>query len=638
VDPTPTPDATLDKPEPLVLGLTTFTPVRPRVMAVGAVVCAGLGLLVVAQIFARLALGSEVDLPSLVSAALLLGGTLTFITLGVMSWRAQKKPPGAVVLDDVTVLLPSSWGRPPRKVDLSALTSIELRARAGEPFLVLATQHRMWFLGGVHFERGERAVVELFEALRRNVKALDGGPAQLKAMEERLDALAFALSRRPIVSLLVVTALGIAYLFEVERGVPLQTWGLVDLGALVPSLVKAGEAWRLAASQLLHVSAWHLLINSVSLLFVGAIVERLIGRMRTVIVLLGAGLLGALASVFISAPVMSVGASASACALFGAAAIIRARFGGQVPAGLRQSATWWVTLALGAGLVPLAQPQVDAVGLVVGAVAGAGLTLALVPRDLRPGMPPPSGLLLQLGAASLLAVLVGSAGVAFSTPPRPAEAQIAALLTAESEQERSRATRVLPLAKALAFSEGPAKAEINAGLDAIAKLSADEAERSDVLKARAALTYRLGQPAEAVALQHRALTEVKLTPREASLMARFAREADARPVFVFGDAAQVPIHTAAGRPLTLEFEAPVDGVFVLAAIEAGKSGKPGLAVARVPGPVEGKIEVQMPKRPGVALPGYATLIPLVVGVGDCHCDAPSVRFVAHDPLVDKLPR
>ncbi len=627
-----------DRPQQLVLGLTTFTPVRPPVMAAGAVVCAGLGLLVVLQIFARLALGAEVELPALVSAMLLLGGTLTFITLGVMGWRAQRRPPGAIIVDDVTVLLPSPWGRAPRKVALDALTSIELRARAGHPILVLATVHRMWFFGGVHFEEGDHAVVRLFERLRVNVKALEGGPAQLKAMDDRLDALAFAISRRPIVSLLVVTALGVAYLFEAERAVPEQTWGLVDLGALVPSLVKTGEVWRLAASQLLHVSAWHLLINSVSLLFVGAIVERLIGRMRTVIVLLGAGLLGAAASAFISSPVLSVGASACACALFGAAAVIRLRFGGQVPAGLRQSWTWWVTLGLGAALVPLAQPQVDGLSLVVGAVSGVLLTLLLVPRDLRPGMPPPSGLPLQLGAATLLAVVVGSAGVAFSTPPRPAEAQIAALLQAESELSSSSAGRVLPLARALAFSEGPAKAELNRAIATLDKLGDDEAQQPDVLRARAALTFRLGEPVAAVALQHRALGEAQLSSREASLMARYAREAAVRPVFVYDDDKQVPIHTAAGKPLTLEFEESVDGVFVLAAIEAGKTGRPGLAIARVPGPVMGKIEVQRPKRPGVALPGYATLSPLVVGVGDCHCDKPSVRFVAHDPLVEKLPR
>lgn len=622
---------------PLVFAMTTFTPVRPPMMAVGVVVCAGLGMLVIAQIVGSLAMGAPLDMKAVVSAALLFGGTLTFATLVVLSWRARRRPAGVIVLNDVTVMLPSPWGRTTHQVPLSELTSIELRARAGHPILVLATAHRMWFFGGVHFEDGDQAVLRLYERLRAHVKALDGGPALLKGMDERLDALAFALSRRPVVSLLVVSALGIAYLFEAERGVPEQAWGLVDLGALVPSLVHSGEAWRLASSQLLHVSSWHLLINSVSLLFVGAIVERLIGRMRTVIVLLGAGLLGALASAFISAPVLSVGASASACALFGAAAVVRLRFGGQVPAGLRQSSTWWVTLALGAALVPVAQPEVDGLSLVVGAVSGGLLTLALVPRDLRPGMPPPSGLPLQLGAASLLAILVGSAGVAFSTPPRPPEAQIAALLDAEMARERSSADRLLPLANALAFSEGPAKAELTRAMNALGKLDDDDDNRPDVLKARAALSFRLDRPIEAAALHHRTLDKAKLSSRDATLLARYADAADARPVFIFDDDREVPIHVAGGRRMTLEFEEPVDGLFVIASIEAAAS-VPGLAVARVPGPVSGKVEIVVPRKGGRELPGSSKLRPLIVAVGDCHCDTQSVRFVPHDPTIEKLAR
>ena len=107
-------------------------------------------------------------------------------------------------------------------------------------------------------------------------------------------------------------------------GVPWNV-GLVDQpgqvlneGALIPTLVAQGEAWRLLSSVFLHSGAVHLGFNMISLYFLGSFVEVAFGRARFLALYLLSGLAGGLAYLYFgdfNAP--AVGASGAIFGLLG---------------------------------------------------------------------------------------------------------------------------------------------------------------------------------------------------------------------------------------------------------------------------------------------------------------------------------
>jgi membrane associated rhomboid family serine protease/tetratricopeptide (TPR) repeat protein len=90
------------------------------------------------------------------------------------------------------------------------------------------------------------------------------------------------------------------------------------LGAKVNELIHAGEYWRLVTPLFLHAGILHLALNGISLLVLGAAVERIYGRGRFLVLYLFSGLCGSVASYEFSSG-LSVGASG---AIFGLAGVI----------------------------------------------------------------------------------------------------------------------------------------------------------------------------------------------------------------------------------------------------------------------------------------------------------------------------
>lgn len=90
------------------------------------------------------------------------------------------------------------------------------------------------------------------------------------------------------------------------------TWGALERAGLA-----AGEWWRVLTRLLLHTDGLHLLINGLALALLLPPVEHGFGPWRTLVVLLGAGLGGALASL-VASPVPTVGASGLVFGLLGA--------------------------------------------------------------------------------------------------------------------------------------------------------------------------------------------------------------------------------------------------------------------------------------------------------------------------------
>ncbi|MFL2759865.1 MAG: rhomboid family intramembrane serine protease [Dehalococcoidia bacterium] len=86
-------------------------------------------------------------------------------------------------------------------------------------------------------------------------------------------------------------------------------------GAIDAYLIWSGEYWRLATAIFLHVGASHLAINSISLVIMGGLAERLYGHWNFISIFLIAGLIGSSAS-YLNIENGVVGAGASG-AIFG---------------------------------------------------------------------------------------------------------------------------------------------------------------------------------------------------------------------------------------------------------------------------------------------------------------------------------
>lgn len=166
---------------------------------------------------------------------------------------------------------------------------------------------------------------------------------------------------------------------------------LVRRGAMIPVLVKAGEAWRLLASPFLHVNLLHLVIDAMFVRSLCRPAEQLLGKAP-----LGLGLfLGSLGAAAWSASGgrMALGAAGAACGAAGLlvtglrGAGLPAGFAGSVRARILMNIGIFVLLslainaAMGAAGVPIALGNdVLLGGLAGGLVAGLIVAPPLVPR------------------------------------------------------------------------------------------------------------------------------------------------------------------------------------------------------------------------------------------------------------------
>jgi YVTN family beta-propeller protein len=103
----------------------------------------------------------------------------------------------------------------------------------------------------------------------------------------------------PVVTLLLIAVNVGLYLWQIAHGVNATEPDANDLvrwGANVSAYTLTGEFWRLPASMFLHIGAAHLLLNMISLLFLGTLVERNFGKIDFIVIYVLAGLGGGMVS------------------------------------------------------------------------------------------------------------------------------------------------------------------------------------------------------------------------------------------------------------------------------------------------------------------------------------------------------
>jgi len=160
---------------------------------------------------------------------------------------------------------------------------------------------------------------------------------------------------------------------------------LLKLGANHSPLVMHGEAWRLFTAMFLHGGLLHIGLNMFALYQAGQIVERLYGAAGFLLLYLGAGLAGNVASIWWNPNGISVGASGAVFGVYGALlAYLRAQ-PGSMPISvfnqIRSSTLAFIGYSLFAGVaIPGIDNAAHIGGLLGGMVLGYGFAQPLATR------------------------------------------------------------------------------------------------------------------------------------------------------------------------------------------------------------------------------------------------------------------
>ncbi|MFC6275772.1 rhomboid family intramembrane serine protease [Levilactobacillus tangyuanensis] len=142
---------------------------------------------------------------------------------------------------------------------------------------------------------------------------------------------------------------------------------LITFGAKVNALVQQGEWWRLITPIFLHIGFTHILMNMITLYFVGIQIEAAFGHTRFLIMFLVAGIGGNIAS-FCFSDSLSAGASTAIFGLFGAFLMLGESFW-ENPV-IRQLARTFLAFVVMNIAFDVFTPGIDMAGHLGGLVAG----------------------------------------------------------------------------------------------------------------------------------------------------------------------------------------------------------------------------------------------------------------------------
>jgi len=142
---------------------------------------------------------------------------------------------------------------------------------------------------------------------------------------------------------------------------------LITFGAKLNALIQQGEWWRLFTPMFLHIGFTHILMNMITLYFVGMQIEAAFGHTRFLVMYLIAGIGGNVAS-FCFSNSLSAGASTAIFGLFGAFLMLGESFW-QNP-GIRQLARTFMAFVVMNIAFDLFTPGIDLAGHLGGLASG----------------------------------------------------------------------------------------------------------------------------------------------------------------------------------------------------------------------------------------------------------------------------
>jgi len=201
---------------------------------------------------------------------------------------------------------------------------------------------------------------------------------------------------------------GLIGLCLVAQLLQLRDPALTHIGSFMPSLFNQGEIWRVLTANFLHdtlVFPVHILLNAICLFSFGLLVERSIGRTRTVIVMCGSAL-GAMWASAAADYTEVIGASGVAAGLAGAVLCLEFNANRSLPVWSRIPRRVFVSALLVQALVDLLVP------FVAGAAHAGGFAMGyLVTRSLIVSgriLPTPGVGARRIAAATLVAVVLAA--------------------------------------------------------------------------------------------------------------------------------------------------------------------------------------------------------------------------------------
>jgi membrane associated rhomboid family serine protease len=134
------------------------------------------------------------------------------------------------------------------------------------------------------------------------------------------------LTGRPVVTQALIAINVIAFLAELAGGATLSSGGggtVWNHGVLFgPSIHFDHEYWRLVTGGFLHAGLFHILVNMVSLYFVGVVLEPAIGHVNFGAVYFASLLAGSFGALLFQPDVPTVGASGAIFGIFGALIVV----------------------------------------------------------------------------------------------------------------------------------------------------------------------------------------------------------------------------------------------------------------------------------------------------------------------------
>ncbi|WP_054654265.1 rhomboid family intramembrane serine protease [Lentilactobacillus kisonensis] len=122
---------------------------------------------------------------------------------------------------------------------------------------------------------------------------------------------------KPFIMYGLLAIMVIVFLTMTVMGGTTDPGTLVRFGAKYNPAIRAGEYWRLITPMFIHIGFTHILMNGITLYFIGEYVEQLFGHWRFLTIFLVSGIVGNLAS-FVFSYGLSAGASTAIFGLFGA--------------------------------------------------------------------------------------------------------------------------------------------------------------------------------------------------------------------------------------------------------------------------------------------------------------------------------
>ncbi|WP_288530142.1 rhomboid family intramembrane serine protease [uncultured Secundilactobacillus sp.] len=172
----------------------------------------------------------------------------------------------------------------------------------------------------------------------------------------------------PYVTISLIALMVIVYLLMTAAGGAGNPQVLMAFGAKINVLIDGGQWWRLVTPMFLHLSFEHILLNMVTLYFLGLQIEALFGHWRFLILFVVSGIGGNLASFAFDPNALSAGASTAIFGLFGAFLMLGEAFRQNVY--IHQMTRTFI-LFIGFNLVfGFFTPGVDIAGHIGGLIAG----------------------------------------------------------------------------------------------------------------------------------------------------------------------------------------------------------------------------------------------------------------------------